>query len=224
MATDITAVQQDNISHALFIDVQIGGNVFYMSNAYKPITVEGNVYNELGSFLAVDDFQDDIRKTEGDVTLSLSGIPSDEDYLALMLAEPIKGGNVTIRRGFYNISNAEIQTDQVYTRYKGVITNFSIQDDASRLEDRETVTMSIMTSSINTVLKNKIKGQRTNPTERKRLYSGDKIFDKVPDLYNTAFDFGREYSGGGGYGGGTGGGGGGGGGGNRRRIRDEQQR
>ena len=225
MSTDITAVQSDNISHALFLDVQVGGNVFFMSNAYKPLTVDGNVYNELGSFLAVDDFQDDIRKTEGDVTISLSGIPSDQDYLSLMLAEPIKGGNVTIRRGFFNtISSQFVESGNVFTRYKGVITNFSIQDDANRLEDTETVTMSIMTSSINTVLKNKIKGQRTNPTERKRLYSGDKIFDKVPDLYNTAFDFGREYSAGGGYGGGTGGGGGGGGGGNNRRIRDAKER
>jgi len=223
MSTTITSVQEDNISHALFIDVQVGGNVFYMSNGYKPVTIDGNVYNELGTFLGVSDFQDDIRKTEGDVTISLSGIPSGQDYLALMLAEPIKGGNVTIRRGFYNLSNAEIDTSQVFTRYKGVITNFSIQDDADRLNDTETVTMSIMTSSINTILKNKIKGQRTNPTERDRLYSGDKVFDKVPDLYNTAFDFGKEYSGGGGYGGGTGGGGGGGGG-SRDRNRNIRER
>lgn len=222
MATDITSVQQSDISHALFVEVQIGGNVFHMSNGYKPVTVEGNVYTELGTFLAVQDFQDDIRKTEGDVTISLSGIPSEQDYLSLMLAEPIKGGNVTIRRGFYNLSNAEIDTNQVFTRYKGVITNFSITDDADRLADTETVTMSIMTSSINTVLKNKIKGQRTNPTERKRLYSGDKVFDKVPDLYNTAFDFGKEYSAGSGYGGGTGGGGGGGN--NRRNERRVEQR
>lgn len=219
MSTTITSVQDDNISHALFLDVQVGGNVFYMSNGYKPVTIDGNVYNELGTFLSVSDFQDDIRQTEGDVTISLSGIPSGQDYLALMLAEPIKGGNVTIRRGFYNLSNAEIDTSQVFTRYKGVITNFSIQDDAKRIEDTETVTMTLITSSINTVLKNKIKGQRTNPTERKRLYSGDKVFDKVPDLYNTAFDFGKEYSGGGGYGGGTGGGGGG----NRDRDRTDKR-
>ena len=224
MATTITPVQNDNISHALFIDVQVGGNVFYMSNAYKPITIDGNVYNELGTFLAVDDFSDDIRTTEGDVSLSLSGIPSEQDYLSLMLAEPIKGGNVTIRRGFFDLNTNEIISGQVYTRYKDVITNFSLQDDANRLQDTETVTISIMTSSINTVLKNKIKGQRTNPEERKRLYAGDLVFDKIPDLYNTAFDFGREYKAGSGYGGGTGGGGGSGGGGGggydyRRNIR-----
>jgi len=78
----------------------------------------------------------------------------------------------------------------------------------------------VITSSINTILKNKISGQRTNPEERKRLVPGDKIFDRVPDLYNTAFDFGAEYVG---ARGGAGGGGGGGGG-NRGRFRDAQER
>ncbi len=221
MATTIAPVQQDHISTCILIDLELDGITYYISSAYNPVTYNANTYTELGSFLQISEFPEDIRTTNGDISITLSGIPSEQNYLSLILTEPIKGGNVTVYRGFYDTPHAEIQTDQVYTRYKGVITNFSIQDDASRLEDRETVTMSIMTSSINTVLKNKIKGQRTNPTERTRLYSGDKIFDKVPDLYNTAFDFGREYSGGGGYGGGTGGGGGGG---NNRRIRDVQER
>lgn len=221
MATDITSVQSDDISHGLFIDMQIGANVYYFSNAYKPITIGSNTYDELGSFLQIDDFQDDLRQTEGDVTLSLSGIPSNQDYLAQFLAEKIKGGNVTIQRGFFNIANSEIQTDQVFTRYKGIITNFSISDNSDRLADQETVTISVMTSSINSILKEKISGQKTNPDERKRLFSGDLVFDKIPDLYNTSFDFGREYSAGGGYGGG---GGGGGGGGSRRREKNIQER
>lgn len=220
MATDITSVQSDDISHALFIDMQIGANVYYFSNAYKPVTIGSNTYSELGSFLQITDFQDDLRQTEGDITISLSGIPSDQDYLTQFLAEKIKGGNVTIQRGFYNISNAEIQTDQVFTRYKGKITNFAISDNANRLANQETVTITVMTSSINSILKEKLSGQRTNPEERKRLFSGDLVFDKIPDLYNTSFDFGKEYSSRGGYGGGGGGGGGGG----RRREKNIQER
>lgn len=211
MSTTITSLQDDNISHAMFIDLQIGGNVYYMSTAYKPYTIDSNLYNELGTFLSIGDFSDDLKQTEGDVTLSLSGIPSNEDYIAQILAEPIKGGNVTIKRGFFNIANSEIQTDQVFTRYKGVITNFQIQDNAERVNNEETATITVITSSINTILKNKISGQRTNPEERKRLVPGDKIFDRVPDLFNTAFDFGAEYVGArGGAGGGRGGGDGGG--------------
>lgn len=220
MSTTITSLQDDHISHAMFIDLQIGGNVYYMSTAYKPYTIDSNLYNELGTFLSISDFSDDLKQTEGDVTLSLSGIPSNQDYIAQIVAEPIKGGNVTIKRGFFNLANSEIQTDQVFTRYKGVITNFSIQDDANRINNEETATITVVTSSINTILKNKISGQRTNPEERKRLVAGDKIFDRIPDLFNTSFDFGAEYKGGGG---GTGGGGGGGGG-NRGRAGRVQER
>jgi hypothetical protein len=57
------------------------------------------------------------------------------------------------------------------------------------------------------VLQNKISGQRTNSTDRKRYFPGDISFDRVADLTNTSFDFGKKYVGGQGYGGGGGGGG-----------------
>ena len=228
MATTITSVDADNISHALFIDLQIGGNVFHFSNAYKPITVSNVTYSELGSFLTVDDFQEDLKTTEADLQISLSGIPSDEDYLALFLAEKVKGGNVQIQRGFFDTSDMTIDAANTFVRYKGIITNFAISDNADRLLNRETATITVSCSNIQSVLKNLINGQRTNPTERDRLFPGhprDKVFDKIPDLYNTSFDFGKEYdpfnsTGGGGYGGGGTGGGGGGGGRDRNRNRE----
>ena len=62
-------------------------------------------------------------------------------------------------------------------------------------------------ASINTILENRITGQRTNPVDRNKYYPGDQTFNRVPDLHNVNFDFGREYTGGTGYGGGAGGGG-----------------
>ena len=225
MATTITPVDSDHISHALFIDMQIGGNVFYFSNAYKPITIDSNTYDELGSFLAIDDITENIKSSEADLSITLSGIPSDEDYLSKFLNERIKGGNVTIQRGFFYTGNSEIQTDQIYTRYKGVITNFGIDDNAQRLADRETATITVSCSNIQTILKNQISGRRTSPDELRRNSGAtkDKVFDNIPNLYNTSFDFGKEYTsaytGGGGYGGG-----GTGGGGNRGRSRNVRER
>jgi hypothetical protein len=55
------------------------------------------------------------------------------------------------------------------------------------------------------------------------LFPNDAVFDRVPELFNISFDFGKEYQGYG-YGGGGGGGRGGGGGGRRRQktITDER--
>jgi len=223
MATTITPVQQDHISSCLLIDLTLDSTTYYISSAYKPITYNTNTYTELGSFLQVSDFQEDIRTTNGDISLTLGGIPSEQNYLSLILTTPVKGGNISVYRGFYDITTHELDTSQVYKRFQGVITNFAIQED---FQPGQTLTNSVTVTcaSINSLLENRIAGQRTNPQDRERLFPNDAVFDRVPELFNISFDFGKEYkAGGGGYGGG-GGRGGGGGGGRNRRVRDEQQR
>ena len=102
MTTQITAVQTENISHAVFVDLEINGTTYYISTAYAPITISGNTYTELGALLQIGELSDDLKTTNGDVTLSLSGVPSEADYMGLVLNTPIKGGRVTIRRGFFD--------------------------------------------------------------------------------------------------------------------------
>lgn len=220
MATDITPVQQTHISSCVLIDLNLDGNVYYVSSAYKPVTYSGNVYTELGSFLEIAPFTEDIKTTNGDISVTLSGIPSEQNYLSLILTTPIKGGTIDVYRGFYNTTTDELDTSQVYRRFSGIITNFTIQEQftpATELTNSVTITC----ASVNSLLENRISGQRTNPDDRKRLFPGDAVFDRVPSLYNISFDFGKEYSGGG-YG--RGGGGRGGGGGDKGRVRDVRER
>ena len=224
MATTITPVQGTHVSSCILIDLTLDSTTYYISSAYKPVTYNSNTYTELGSFLQISDFQEDIRTTNGDISVTLSGIPSEQNYLSLILTSPVKGGNITVYRGFYDLTTHELDTSQVYPRFKGVITNFAIQEDfkpGSELTNSVTVTC----ASLNTILENKINGQRTNPEDRDRLFPNDAVFDRVPELFNISFDFGKEYQGYG-YGGGGGGGGGrgGGGGGSRRQktITDER--
>jgi len=223
MSTSIPAVQGTHIFPVTLIDLDLNGNVYYLSDAYKPYTVGGNDYTELGAFLAISNIQDNLRVTNGDITVTLTGIPStstgsEVNYLQMILQEPVKGGNITIQRAFMNTDTNELDTGNVYTRFKGVITNFSIDEDLNFLTKQNDYSVSVVCSSINTILETKITGQKTDPTNRKKLFPSDKSFDKIPDLYQTTFDFGKEYTGGGGYsGGGRGGGGGDRGGGNRNR-------
>ena len=219
MATTITPVQQDHISSCILIDLNLDGTTYYISSAYKPVTYNTNTYTELGSFLNISEFPEDIRTTNGDISITLSGIPSEQNYLSLILTTKIKGGTVDVYRGFYDTTTHELDTSQVYKRFSGIITNFVIQEDftpATTLQNTVTITC----ASINTLLENRIKGQRTNPDDRARLFPNDQVFARVPQLYNISFDFGKEYqAGGGGYGGGSGGGGGRGGGGGGRDSR-----
>ena len=90
----------------------------------------------------------------------------------------------------------------MYQRFKGIITNFSISEDTDILQGQNTNSISVTCASINTILENKVSGQRTTLVDRQRYFSGDLTFNRVADLHNVNYDFGREYVPGTQYGGG----------------------
>ena len=202
MSTVINAVTDTiSINHCVAITIDLGpGNVFYISDAYKPITVNGNVHTELGALLNISSSKEDLRAATSDIQISLSGIPGDQDYITPMLNRPIKGGIVTISRVFFDPETQEELVNQVYQRFSGVITNYAISEDSDYGEGKLTRQAQISCSSTLSVLENKITGQRTNSADREKFFPSDVSFDRVKELQNTEFDFGREYTGGTGYG------------------------
>lgn len=208
MPTTITPAQGTSIAHAVFIDLTLGNVTYYISSAYAPLTVDGNTYTQLGGFLSVGDIREDVKATAGDMLISISGIPDDPDYTGIIFNTQIKGGSITVKRGFFDTQTNEILFGQVYDRYKGIITNWAFDEDTNYVEGQITNTITITCASLLTVLKNKVTGQRTNASDRQKYYPGDISFNKVEALQNVNFDFGKEYTGGTGQGGGGGGRGG----------------
>jgi hypothetical protein len=205
MATTITEVTENNIKHCLLLQIQIGTTTYYVSNSWKAITYDGNTYTELGAFLGVGEFTEDIKTTNGDLNIALTGIPAGN--VQTVMQNPVKGGVVKIFRAFFDDNYT---VTNVYPRYNGLITNFNISEQVSLDQGEITNSVGISVASINTILENRINGQRTTPLDRARLFPGDTTFARVPIINNTAFDFGKDYAYTGGYGGGGGGGGGGG--------------
>jgi len=201
MATSIPQVEANNIKHCLLIDLTLDTTTYYISNSWKAILHDGNTYTELGAFLQVGEFQEDIKTTNGDLNMVLTGIPAGN--VQTVLTNPVKGGAVTISRAFFDDAYV---VSAVYPRYKGIITNYNISESVDLENGDITNSVGISVASINTILENRVNGQRTNPQDRNQFFAGDQTFDRVPVINGTAFDFGREYSGGGGYGGGGGGG------------------
>ena len=209
MATSIPQVTDvNNIIHCMLIDLTLGSTTYYLSSAYKPVSYGGNTYTELGSFLSVGSLTEDIKTTNGDIALSLSAIPSEANYMNTVLTTPIKGGSVKIYRAFFD-DNYDYNASNVYGRYSGVITNFNISEEDDFLQGKLNNTITITCASINTILENKVTGQRTALADRQKFFPGDTTFNRVADLQNVQFDFGRKYSGGYTGGGGWGPGGGG---------------
>lgn len=203
MARTITKVTEDNIRHCLLIDLQLDTNTYYLSSAYKPITYNSNTYTELGAFLTLGEVAEDIKATNGDLQIGLTGIPSNADYMSAVLTTPIKGGTVKVYRAFFN-DDYTVDSANVFQRFSGIITNFTISEQQDMMAGNRTNSIGVSCSSINTILENKVSGQRTSPEDRRKFYANDETFDRVPDLQGVQFDFGREFnpnagSGGGGF-------------------------
>jgi uncharacterized membrane protein YgcG len=230
MSTNIPPVQTNAIEHGVLIDLTLDNNTYFISNCYKTITWDGNEYVALAGFLNISDIQNNISNANNEIQLSLSAIPST--YIAETLGQPIKGGEVNIYRAFFDYTTKQIITGEVYRRFTGIISNFSVQEDldVGGTTPEVTHTITIIASSIMGVLENKISGRRTNKQdfgiEWPEIANDplDPSMDRVDTLFNSSFDFGKKYVGqaastvngsggdsGGGGGGDSGGGGGDGG-------------
>lgn len=219
MTIEIPALQGTHVKHGLLIDLTVNTSTYYIANTYNPITWNGNNYVALGHFMGISEIQDDIKATNNSLQLTLSGIPAEAgdadniNYIGLILNSNIKGSRVEIRRAFFDTTTGELLDDQVFLRFSGYISNFTLTDSVDT-EGRSAVnTVVAQCSSIHAVLEKRIVGRRTNDTDQQYYYPGDTSFSRVAVISNKSFDFGKPYSppagqhNGGNYGGGGGGGG-----------------
>jgi hypothetical protein len=206
MTTAIPQVTDTNeINHFINIDLTLGNTTYYIStnrrpiSAISPTTFTEQTYQALGWALQISSITDDLKTNNGDLQISLSGIP--DGLVSQVLNNEVKGGKVVITRWITKDDYyAATQSIQGYRRYTGIVSNFVIEEDDSFLDRTRTYTCSITCANINTLMENRISGQRTNKSDRQKFYPGDISFNRVADLMNTSFDFGKKYTGGTGYG------------------------
>lgn len=200
MTTTISAVDTErSIEHGVLIDLTLDGTTYYISNCYKNITHNGNTYQALAGFLSISEIQSNISNANDEIQVALSAIPSN--YIAAVLGEPIKGGEINIYRAFFDYKTQEVITGQIYKRFAGIISNFAVQEDTETLRQDVDVThtITIIASSIMGVLENKFTGRRTNRQDYQIEYAEinnsdtDPSMDRVDALFNSSFDFGKPY-------------------------------
>jgi hypothetical protein len=199
MTTTITQVDERNIEHGVLIDLTLDGTIYYISNCYKSISYGGNDYEALAGFLSISEIQSNISNANDEIQISLSAIPPE--YIAATLGEPIKGGEINIYRAFFDYTTQEVITGAIYKRFTGIISNFSVQEDVDvvNLEPSVNHTITIIASSVMGVLENKISGRRTNKQDYQIVWpelgnsATDPSMNRVEVLFNSSFDFGRDY-------------------------------
>jgi hypothetical protein len=212
MAISIPATSSTRVKHGLLIKLVVNGTDYFIANTYGPVTYLGNTYLGLGHFLGMDQIQDDLKATNNGLQISLSGIPKAvgeeglpgySSYVAFILDQRIKGSLIQIYRVFFDLETNAIIENSVSQRFSGYISNFSITDGIDLEAKDNSKTVVITCSSVNSILERKITGRRTNQADQRALYPNDSSMDRVAIISNTAFDFGKPYTGGG-TGGGSG--------------------
>ena len=200
MTTIITAVDTErSVEHGVLIDLTLDGTTYFISNCYKNVTYNGNTYEALAGFLQVSEIQNNITNANDEIQVSLSAIPAN--YIAATLGQPIKGGEINIYRAFFDYRTQEVITGEIYRRFTGIISNYSVQEDVDVNNEEPSIahTITIIASSIKGVLENKITGRRTNRQDYQIVWpelansATDPSMDRVEILFNSSFDFGRPY-------------------------------
>lgn len=197
MTTNIPALQQSSLKHCMLVDITVNSTTYYISNAYSPISYQGNSYTQLGHFLGIGEIQDDLKITNNQITLNISGIPPDDgspNYLGVVLNSNIKGSKIRIYRAFFDSNNGFYRADQVYLRFDGYISNFSLNESWNQDSKQTANNISVQCSSVHAIMEKKYTGRRTNDQDQQLFFPGDTGMSRVKSLADASFDFGRPYT------------------------------
>ena len=164
---------------ATLVDMNLGGEVYRLSDAWtKNIALDSNVYYSMGSLIEVGPITNKFSGTAPDITVSVSGIPVDPNYTNIVLNTPIKGGSVAVTRAF--LDPETLAVDNYYTSFTGIISSFSLEEERDFSSSTQSLTLVFNITPTLQFLFNQSQGQRTSPTERRRIYGNtDVTFDRV---------------------------------------------
>jgi hypothetical protein len=164
----------------------------YISD-YSTVLSDGtNTYTNIGSLLGVSSTVSELTSTPGEITVSLSGIPTAS--ITDILNEEIKGSAITVIRVYFDpVTHAGIDLDpgtagvnNAIPIFKGIVTNYAISDSVDNGQGLAISTITLTCASYLEVLSNKTSGRRTNPSD----FPNEKSMDRVRALANSNYNFG----------------------------------
>lgn len=182
---------QRHIQTALFVKMIVPDYAVLKFSSYNhEVIINGDTYIALGNLLGITDTSTNLRVTPGNLSVTISGIPNTS--ITEILNNRIKGSKIEIWRVFFDtITGQPLLIDgNPLGRFKGIVSNYSIQETWNPGNELVTNTIMITCSSTIDVLNNKITGRSTNSNDQKYFYPTDLSMDRVAALVNSNFNFG----------------------------------
>ncbi len=190
-----------NIASGLFVKIECSyykatpasspsTEIFRFSDQLNVWQLGGEDYYGLGKLLSISETVSEIRGSNNEVSISVSGIPNTS--IAEIINSRIKGSTVSIYRVIFDVSTHQpLSIDgNPAGRFFGLVNNYSLSEEYDIDARSASNTITFICSGILDVLANTTKGRRTNPQDQKSYYATDVSMDRVPTLVGTYFDFG----------------------------------
>ncbi len=164
--------------------------VLRFSDYNRTVVINGESYLGLGQLLSVGTTNSEIRASEGNLSLGISGIPNTS--ISAIVNSRIKGCPVQVWRVFFDAASGQqlAIAGNPLMRFKGIINNYSLEEEYDYQAQISSNTILFDCTSDVTILQNKMNGRKTNPTDMKNLYPSDTSFDRVLALQGSNFNFG----------------------------------
>jgi hypothetical protein len=164
--------------------------VLRFSDYGRNYTIDSESYTGLGRLMGVTTTTSELRVSEFEVSVTLSGIPNAS--ISEIINSKIKGCPIKIYRVLFNPdTNAVLSiAGNPMIRFIGIVNNYSLNEEYDGNDRSGSNTLVLNCTSEVSVLSNKIGGLRTNPESLKVFEPTDISFDRVPNLKNTTFNFG----------------------------------
>lgn len=191
MTTTMAALNSATIIHTEFVTLTTGTSTFNFCSAAAPITVGAVTYDNVGNLLSVSDIPQDIKSTSDDVSIAITGM--DPANIQFVLGASVKGSKVEIWRGFLDSNNQIITspTLQFFKRFTGFVNNISINEDFDPSGRIRVASISLSCTSFRALLEKRIASLRTNQKSWQFFYPSDTSMNRVSQISNQFFDFGK---------------------------------
>lgn len=156
---------------------------YRFTDAGMDLTWNSNTYTNSGNVLGFGNVEENLQMDIAEVALVLTGVNSA--IISIFLNENFIDRPCRIYKGFLNSSGAII-VDPVLI-FSGRLDSPSFEEDPT--EGTTSVTCNAADHFVDFDTKN---GRRTNPTEQKTLFPGDKGFDFVHSLQDKVIQWGKQ--------------------------------
>lgn len=182
----------DSVAFGLFVKIYNNNRYLLFSDWHQQVMIDNLTYEGLGRLMGITSTSSDIGATDGEVTITVSGIPNTS--ISDILNNPLKGNEVTILRAAFDPTTNVLLNiaGNPSGRFRGIVTNYNISEDFDIVARMSMTTISIICSSMLTVFGNTSNGRRTNPVDQKKFYPGDLSMDNITSLARSYFDFGKK--------------------------------